>query len=427
MKAACIYVASLTAMFTFRISHAQVNSPYESGYVVLTSGDTVRGLLKYYSWRDLYSKVEFKGLTGKEEIYYPGMIRSFYSQRTENLFISSNYIFKRANQDDQRNSFFRVLIEGRGTFYVTQNTRKQNVYYAAVDSELVALRRKAARQFSIEGGVYNKNFSTYATDLKKLFKECYKDSIKEFNVNRIKRSFVTYNSCKSANYRNYDRKRARLKLGYTFGYSSSTLTFKDLNATVKPYQFPALSPVGQYELGGLLGEVPAENSFVFGVTVTAPTYNKFLTIESQFLVSSRRYQSTSQKFNASATYLEVPLYLKYNVMPRKKLQPFVSAGITFALPIGKSLDSQNVTRVFGSGKSLTRFYVPMPSIIQNEYRPAQFRYLLSGGIDWYLINDSKVTFGYRYESGGSITQSPIYETNVTVNTFSLTFTPKPRL
>jgi len=444
-----VFVLSGFSVVTF----AQSNSPDQKGFVIMMNGDTLRGLINYVKERDLYRKIGFaRSINAPVTIYGPWSIYGYYLEESNQLFLSKFFLAMRTEtrNPDSLSVFLRAIVTGPGSLYQGQNRGQKDIYYGIGNGQFLKLDRGKTSRKEMDGVSYNKVEAPFQATLKKIFKDCPVDSARGFEEFNLVKAFEDYNRCKNETSINYSNYKPLLRVGFTIGMSSSSVSFVDENTETKPYGYPSLAYPGKYNLSSLTAEKMKDQSITWGMVFSLSTKNKHLSWEAQALATSRKYSSTSQKLEVKATYLEFPLYLKYNFSIEKRSQLFFIGGVNFALSVHSDFKSDNVDRTFyttplgpstplaptittasTAGGYTSSYPVSMPTILGDQFNPSQMRFLGGVGLDSYMKNKkrgdgARFTFLYRYEFNGSITNSDIYETKVSLSSFSAILTPYSR-
>jgi hypothetical protein len=286
----------------------------EPGYVVLNSGDTLRGEIASADWKVSPSFINFKksGETTTTE-YSSLQVRSFYLSSQQALFQSFRMTINQAPQDRTQTTASNYDLKAEKSFFATVLVRGLVSLYYMYDFKphYIIKKQGSIQELIIQYIPTNvktdaailigtnverlatKRFKQYKKQLSALFHDCPRVEKKvahtRFRTEQLKSIIIEYNNCKEATIDFVQKKEDKsIEVGVIAGMSVTT---NAITNTIRPYLKNAT-----YE--------PA----------SAPTAGLFLNYV--LPKNNGRYSLHSElsyvRFNFESTYREDGLYTVYS-------------------------------------------------------------------------------------------------------------------
>lgn len=412
-------------------TEALINQPREKGYIVLAAGDTLRGFIYNSSNKKLYKRIRFQeSLNQPLRDYDPSSVKAFYLTESRQMFISGDLLKKfkkKGNYAGSEGVFLKVIVRGSASLY--QYAGAHTVYFVTTDQRAEVLEKGTKQKTQVGTNYYSVETKPYQKTLQRLFSDCLKDTFSlAFSSFALTSIVERYNTCKGVQSYTFGKQRSKVFIGFTAGMNDSMLKFEDKNAVVPPYGFPLLAPHGSYDLTPITQETYKSRTFYGGLTISLyPNWNKHVSVNAQLAYAKRKWNAGRVDLNLN--YVEIPLCIRYNFNIGNKVQPVVGGGFNTALSVKPNNNDDTYKWNFhresvklGQDAFPAVFQVTMPVILENEFNPNFFFPFALVGLD--IINtNSIISLDFRIGFRGSLTKSPMYESQVTSNTFLISYTP----
>ena len=352
----------LLLLFTFSFSVSSFTQVFNvtKGHIVLTNGDTLRGMLKDRTNIGREVSIQTMGASG---------FTTYAIDQVRSVLYDDGYYFKPVPSE---NRFLLCLVDGQMSLY-----KYQNCYLAQKkDEKPVKLEREYPDKAVNREMREDKRYQGF---LKALFADCSKVQNKADNVQYNDRQLIDivekYNNCidpfqPSKTFKKGTRIRIRKGIRAGVAFNKSRYNDRD-NGTID---------------SGRTADLTSFTTFAGGLWVNF-SYREKISIQTELLYI-RKQGSYSGKlsgnydiaYHVDQTWLQVPLCLHFT-LPLTKVRPFAYAGpqIGFAL---KSEGSKN--------------FIGNISII--EPQPFDIGYRGGAGLEFRFNTKSSVFLEYIYEN-----------------------------
>jgi hypothetical protein len=420
-------------MFLFLISveansQSNFNNPSESAYLVMSSGDTLQGMISFVRRKSLHKRLTFisdknipKFVNSDVEYFYLKKSGELFNYR---LLVNQQKIDETINFDSI--TFLKVLVTGGSNLYKYQNGLKTK-YVVSIDKVTKQLDKGDRVTKNIDGKLYDTSLKPYQKTLERLFLGCtiVPKSLRynDFDLENIVAEHN--NECLHTKSRKYPNSRSKVLIGITTGYLISNLTFSNLNATVRPYGYSNLAPFGQYDLSNLLNTKSQSNSFPFGISYTKfSKSNKHISYQAQLMLVKRNW--SNDLFSLNVSYLEMPFTFQYNFNLKSSFQPKIGLGVDLAVDVNRKIKNDNVNwqfyrtkTIMGGGDTWPAVLpVSMPAIFDKELKSFLFNPIGNIGLD-IVQQKSIISISVAQGIPFSTTKSPLYKSHISNQMFTL--------
>jgi hypothetical protein len=365
------YILLISFFFVAFNVNAQKN--YKKGYVVLGSGDTLRGMIDYRNWDTFFKKISFIDSKNKEKNYHVTNLKCFFVQEVNETYHS--YIGKVDNSRGKNLSFntlsdflnfseitisdtlfVRELIGTKQIMFFTSRDAIGNPHFfiSKDNLEIKYLMYHEFLLYAKQGGKtfypvkrYRQEMLSYLGDCENIVKELDKLAYTEESMKKI---FLYYSQCKGyskeillQNEAVSKKDRQKLSFGVVGGLALNSYSFY---STLASYRYP-------------VNPTP-----MFGVFVDFPISRNFqrLSINNQLMYYS--FNAKAEKLpptspidviDKKGSYIKNNLLIKYKFLPLKKISPFVKGGISLGYQLlaeePSTITNRNVSTglLFGLG------------------------------------------------------------------------------
>jgi hypothetical protein len=414
---------------TFLISQtlAQLNHPVEKGYVILPHGDTLTGFIYNERNKNLFKKVRFQVFPNAPVKYYdPSSAKAFYLADSKQLFISGKFLSKGKFASIEQ-VFLKVLVKGPANLYFDVNRKTR--YYVTKGEIVEAIDKGSKVKRQIGNAYYTVETKPYEKTLQTLLSDCLKDTLSfSFTSYELIKVIERYNVCKGVPSFKSGNTKSKVFIGFSAGLLRSALSFEDKNAIVEPYGFPKPAPLGTYDLTPLSKTNLNSGAFFGGLSISVyPGSNKHLSLTSLIAYTQRKWSAIPVKLDLK--YIDIPVSIAYNINIRRTVQPVIGVGLNLAVNLNSMKSEEDFTWSFyrkyarRNGDTYPDvMMVPMPVIFAKEFKPTILFPFASAGLA-FNNKRSIISLNYRTGLGGSITKSPLYNSQVTNHLFFINYTP----
>lgn len=418
---------ALALIFLMSQTSAQVTHPAEKGYVILPHGDTLTGFIYNERNKNLFKKVKFQvSPNAPVREYDPSSAKGFYLADSKQLFISGKFLNKGKFASIEQ-VFLKVLVKGPANlyYYVNRKTR----YYVAKGEIVEAIDKGSEVKRQIGNAYYTVETKLYIKMLQTLLSDCLKDTLSfSFTGYELIKVVERYNICKGVPSFKSRNPKSKVLIGFSAGLLRSALSFEDKNAIVEPYGFPQPAPLGTYDLTPLSKANLNSEAFFGGLSISVyPGSNKHLSLNSQIAYTQRKWSAVPVKLDLK--YVEIPVSIAYNFNIRRTVQPIIGVGLNLAVNLNSMKNEQDFTWSFyrkyarrGGDTYPDVMLVTMPVIFAKEFKPTILFPFASAGLA-FNNKRSIISLNYRIGLAGSITKSPVYNSQVTNHVFFINYTP----
>jgi len=341
-------------------------SGFGKGYVVLTSGDTVKGFIQSSRPRKNFVECVFRrNRSDPPVIYSPFQLVSFFYQ--DNYYVSETVLA----QGHPTRVFLKVLVQGHLNLF----SGKNNLFYVRMDTGRISVLEEKWERLELDSGTFEIRKRKYIGTLNVLTRECIElyPEISAITLNRheLVGIFRKYYYCKPSPHTIYEKERVASVHAEVFaGYELSHVNFND---NVRSLAFTqSFAPV-----------------FGAGIEYYTPVTGNRLFVRAHVLISKSLYQYTYQNNTGSSSvydhivynfgYLKFPVGLKY-VFETDKWQPYISGGVFYQRTFNSFARE---TQEIGNSNQLTTTDNEIPSFNRSL-----------GGL-WGACGLSVTTFGVR--------------------------------
>ncbi len=328
-------------------AHAQAD--FRPGYVVLPSGDTLRGEVDYRGIRRNSQLCQFRLLTAgaNVQVLRPNALRGFGYAGS---LVYRSRLTPQADSAERprpaRLFFLQVLVDGLATLYTRRdnNNGETRYYLQGTASAVQELAYRREEVITVTQRYY-RDVNTYRGTLATAFADCpavlpavaatpFKESALVAVVQR-------YNNCRqpSSVAVRPVRKKGQLSLGVLAGMQTSQLVFRgDINQTAGNFRGRPAP-----ELGLSLHFISPMLSEKLMLRVEALYASQ--SYEDEYVYSSLFTPLTSYQVRTETSYLRVPLLLRYT-LPKGKVRPFVEIGYVMSPALRVSIEQRS--RIVGA-------------------------------------------------------------------------------
>jgi hypothetical protein len=407
---------------------AQINKPFEKAFIV-AGKDTISGYVHFTKGRTLYRGISFsKSIEAQKERYLPSEISSYYLEESNQLFVSASILSKSKPYDS---TFIRVLAIGAVDLYYFRKNNNTSDFWIRKGAEFIELKEGNVQTRTIDGHAFKVGAKPYLKTLEKIFEDCGNDTLTlPYGTPHLLRAIDRYSACRHIPLVKYNESRkSTWRFGVNAGVVSSSLVFSDRNTITRPYQYPSIAPDGRYNLIPLTKTTLTSTALAIGFSsVVYPGSAKHLSVASDITFSSRKW--SAERVSLNLAYVQIPLSLRYHFAIRQNFQPILGAGIDFQLCYKSKYNNNAYEWIFsrstprsGADTYPDHFPVSMPAFIAKEFKPSFAMPFVALGIESFAAEAGIIAVTYRFEVGGSVTKSPIFNSSVNnhVVTISTTF------
>ena len=333
---------SLFVLLGLARAHAQAD--FRPGYVVVPSGDTLRGLADYRGAARSARLCQFRA-TAQAPVttYSPGELRGYgfpgvRAYRSCLTPLPDTLGLAQA----PRVYFLEVLATGPASLYARRDRGDATYYYLQKGPAATAPVKKLEYrrvEVEVEGRKVFREINTFRNTLSEAFADCPSLSLDvlrtEYLLAPLIRLVNRYNACvQPQGSPTLIRKKSRLSVGLLAGAITSKLAFDGSTAQASRSYTDGPS----FEAGLALQFVsPALNEKLM-LRLEALYERQSYTDEYRYV--SPYFSDATEQDRIRVTYLRLPLVLRYTV-PRRGSRPFVEAGVV----TNKALSTQAEYRV----------------------------------------------------------------------------------
>jgi len=306
----------LISSFLLNTIIAFSQADFRVGYVVLQSGDSIKGDVKYTDITTSYIKCVFRTIDDKQVSYTPDQIRS-YGYVNDKVFLSMAIMIN----NESTLVFVEELVRGILGLYKFEDRywikRSEEEFFELMDVE---------KEVTVKGNTMLKRSREYRGQINMLMYDCIelKSRIERLNLYEKEVTLLVedYNRCKGSSSTTFKASKPWVK---TVARIQAGLNLSLLN--VDNSQPGYLS--GQYDLSlSLMAGLGFDFSFPRVV-------NEGLSLRVEAIYNTSNYSKTINEFNqmtASINQIKVPLGLRYSFTERK-VTPFIMGGVSYGFHI----------------------------------------------------------------------------------------------
>lgn len=301
---------------------ALAQADFRPGYVLPTSGDTLRGEVDYRGNQRSSRLCRFRPSAGAPTTEYrPEQLRGYGFPSGRHF--ETRYV--RFAGTDSTQLFLQRLVTGNVNLYAVRGDQGQDHYFVAKAGGPLRPLGQAFEEISIDGMRYQQTSRTYQTVLAEVFYDCLPAraalSKVRLSAGDLTKAVQGYNACNTSAIQPLPLmgNNARARIGLTLGAAHSTLGFGG----------------GSFLGDAKFGSQPAP-VLGLGFYFPLPLLNEKLGIAADLLYTRETYkQSTLEgkvagysgerqaRFNDA--YLSLPVMLRYH-LPQFKPEPFLQLG-----------------------------------------------------------------------------------------------------
>ena len=351
------YISTLVLLFTFFCviilrNTASAQAKYLPGYVVLNTGDTLKGFIETGDWRKAPETIHFKSSSGELHTYTPLIIRSFRIKNGEWYFSYAGDIDPSSLNDNELNYdptpdttkallFIRAVIIGKASLYYARDNNDRIHLFLQKDGGIISeLKYKKYYKDELVVQDYRTQITRRAIMSNQLYKEQIINTFSDcpyvsmrildqpisYSKNDIMKVVIDYNRCKNARvvYKE-EKEKWKFQVSVNGGINYSSISFKSDSNTY-------------------VGESVISNSVGFaagiGLNCILPRTRESWSIYNEVMVKN----FTSSGITGSAPFKEQAevtmdlLYVKLLTMiryqfPGSMIKPFLNAGMSNGLAI----------------------------------------------------------------------------------------------
>jgi hypothetical protein len=303
---------------------------FVEGFLLLKSGDTLKGFLDSHSPKKEFQLVKFKKTRdGVVEEFNSGQLKSYGingGKQFESVLIGSSEIF------------FEVMVNGSpGLLFDGEK------YFLRMNDKMILLDYYK-RKVIVDNRAFMSSVTPYKDTLRKIFSNCPSLSNRisklEYRGISLNKLVVDYNKCVGTKFSENNNK-PWLKINHSYAVG---LAYSDLSLLTE--DFPNLG----------IGKMTKSISPILGIMLElgSPRSNSNLRFISEFLLHHNTYKWESSfksslanynySANLSVTSLKIPLGLKYYFLTQSQ-GTYVKVGFLSELVLGSSSDGVKTTEI----------------------------------------------------------------------------------
>ncbi|MBA3649793.1 MAG: hypothetical protein H0W62_14825 [Chitinophagales bacterium] len=351
-KAICIL--STTIIFTLLLSRSNAQTHFVPGYVLLNSGDTLKGFINDQQWKINPKKIEFKRSQQEKVTLYSPLTTSSFRITNGDWYISftgmidksswstANLSYNAAPDTARDTLFLSAIVVGKASLLYSYDNLQRDHFFIQKDHIIKELYYHKYLNNDGDKAVVKAN-PVYKGQIIAAFADC-KDigasimSIPlDYNKKDLERIFQRYNKCKNSG-TVYTKQKEKWKFepSVIAGINYSFLFFKGINIYYNDAKF-------NDKLGYAFGA---------GINSVIPRNRGKWSIYTELLV--KNYKSTGSGGNLVDNLNMNAVYGKINIMgrlmsPDGKIRPMAELGISNGFAIKMNTNVLPETRKYEQG------------------------------------------------------------------------------
>ncbi|MFM9839900.1 MAG: hypothetical protein ACKVOQ_16660 [Cyclobacteriaceae bacterium] len=343
-------------------------------YVVTLDGDTINGFIDYVYAAELYENIKFKqSKEAPTQQYEPSQIKAYGLAAGPRLFESKSDLVIHLYDTGavKKDMFTEVLVRGKASLLYAQASGRKEYYFLQKDAQIFELQKKEIKYVQDNGTILKKSSKDFNGIFNVLMGDCNHSS---YDLNYVPSDFIkevnSYNICMKSNsiiFKPSSRPKSKLYFGVNFTLSSSTLTLDSLVGVfrngVTSYEYKMYKKLNQtFPTIGLYFDFQRPK-------------NKHFYFNAQAYITGRYWQS--RDVDISVVSIEFPLAIKYSFLPKHRMRPNLSYGLTIHKPLYSDYNIATVRNL--------------------SINNTAARFTMGVGVDYFYKEDRKFFFGFRYE------------------------------
>ena len=348
IKLLCLFLISLV-----NCEYIQAKNNFASGFIIKTSGDTLRGQIEYKNWNFNPQKIKFKASLEFEITEYSPMdIVAFsvsgeiYKSAIVKVDSSTVNKFSETPQFEFRvdTTFLQMIFQGNKSLYLYKDKFNQNNFYIYDNSQYVLLEHKKYIRKDYKDKEYLASNNRYIGQLR-VYLENFKNIDKyltgiEYKSKKIEKVFENYyktNFVKS--YKSRPVEKIKAEYGIVAGVNMIDLGFKTSSLSFYPLPEADFDNSLNFSGGLFFNIVLPRNNEKWSI------YNELFYTKYNTSAVFNNYQNDNRyeihNYNVGYSYLKLNNMLRYK-FPIGNVSCFVNGGISSGLIV----DEVNVDNVY---------------------------------------------------------------------------------
>ena len=310
---------------------AYSQSDFREGFLIDSSGDTLKGWINYTESKEQYRICNFRTSEQTEVTnYLPDQIEG-YGYVRDKVFESGSL---ETEGREKQQVFYQVLVRGSVSLL-----KHDNIFYARGSDFVIRELDNSKSQTESDGKVYATKSRRYIGTLSLLFQNC--DEVQKklpdlrYSEKGLTEIVEDYNACQGEEYQVYKNRKKwfAAELGLAFGYNASNIKF---DTSITEYQYltedfetdwSAMPGISLYLLSPRINE---RISFYVGAFYLKTKYISNSIIE-QSRVEYRNYLAIEIE------QIKIPFGIKYNI-PFGQFSTYLNGGLSYTAHLNKSFE-----------------------------------------------------------------------------------------
>lgn len=392
MKKNYFYLIFCCLLSILLVPRAQAQTNFRPGYVLLSTGDTLRGEVDSRDARASGLRCLFRLTPQAEAIpYLPGMLRG-YGFTAENQYYRS--LTLAVGDAAPQSYFFQVLVDGPASLYLLVDDERRDEYYVGLPNQPLALLKHGIVQVVRNNEVTSAVQTGYRNTLAAVLADCpvVQKQLPRlpFQQSQLIDIVATYNSKCSGG------QPLRPQPGGTKSYMSFGIMagVARQNLTYEGYPYPEGGSVESAHTGVAVGPVFKFSTNRLGqrfALVASILYEPEKYALEGIAPSTNGSSPTRFRQTFDLGYLRFPLMIRYTY-PCGKVSPLAEAGISIAYAI----KAKNTAEQFNSrGDSSPLSFAPGSN--SNFFRSGQSGLGVGLGVETHVVGGRALAFLLRAE------------------------------